>query len=247
MSQFLLVTDLDNTLVGDDTALAQLNQRLDQHRQSFGSLLVYSTGRSLTSYRRLRQAKTMLEPDALVTSVGTAVYLKGSSDPDAAWAEQLAPGWDRARVQALTAHFADLTLQADSEQNDFKVSFWLTEQAAREVLPRLEQALQADGLEAQLVYSSGKDLDILPKNGNKGRAMAYLRQCFGLSPEQTLACGDSGNDRALMSGQERSVIVGNAQPELLAWHHANPSPHRYLAQAGYAAGIAEGLSYFGFW
>ncbi|MCY7278450.1 MAG: HAD family hydrolase, partial [Phormidesmis sp. CAN_BIN44] len=53
MTQFLLVTDLDNTLVGDDRALDILNQRLTQCRQVNGVKLVYSTGRSLTSYQQL--------------------------------------------------------------------------------------------------------------------------------------------------------------------------------------------------
>ncbi|MBD2102282.1 sucrose-phosphate phosphatase [Leptolyngbya sp. FACHB-261] len=245
MSKFLLVTDLDNTLVGDDAALAQLNQTLEQHRAA-GSLLVYSTGRSRVSYQKLQQAKQLLEPDALVTSVGTEIYRPGSVEPEAKWSEFLAPGWDRALICAVTAHFADLEPQPDSEQNPFKVSFWITELAAREVVPRLEQALQAENLDVQLIYSGSRDLDILPAKGNKGRAMAYVRELFGFTPEQTVACGDSGNDQALMMGEERCVIVANAHPELLTWYQANRAPHRYLAHAKYAAGIAEGLAHFGF-
>ncbi|MGD1920297.1 MAG: HAD family hydrolase, partial [Pleurocapsa sp.] len=35
MSPFLFVTDLDNTLVGDDAALNRLNQELASHRQKY--------------------------------------------------------------------------------------------------------------------------------------------------------------------------------------------------------------------
>jgi len=40
---FLFVTDLDNTLVGDDQALAELNRQLSQHRTEHGTKIVYAT------------------------------------------------------------------------------------------------------------------------------------------------------------------------------------------------------------
>lgn len=247
MTQFLLVTDLDNTLVGDAQALATLNQRLTEHRQTHGTKLVYSTGRSLTSYQGLKAEQGLLEPDALVTAVGTEIYYNGSDTPDSSWSDKLSPNWDRDLVVATTSHFSDLVAQPDSEQRPFKVSFFLTEEAATEVLPRLETLLQERGLSVQLIYSSGQDLDILPAIADKGAAMSFIRQQWGIAPEQTVVCGDSGNDRALFSvGTERGVIVGNAQPELLEWHQANPADHRYLASAYCAGGILEGLNHFGF-
>ncbi|HCF29166.1 MAG TPA: sucrose-phosphate phosphatase, partial [Cyanobacteria bacterium UBA11049] len=70
MTQFLFVTDLDNTLVGDDQALVELNRKLSQHRQEYGTKIVYATGRSPTLYRELQQEKQLLQPDALVAAVG---------------------------------------------------------------------------------------------------------------------------------------------------------------------------------
>ena len=64
--------------------------------------------------------------------------------------------------------------------------------------------------------------------------------------EETVVCGDSGNDLAMFAVNESlGIIVGNAQTELLDWHHANPSTDRYLATSYCAGGIAEGLNYFG--
>jgi sucrose-6-phosphatase len=115
------------------------------------------------------------------------------------------------------------------------------------VLPKLEAALEAYGLEVQVIYSSGVDLDILPRTANKGAATAFLQHRLGLTSDQTVVCGDSGNDLSLFRDvRSRGVIVGNARPELLDWHHANPSRDRYLAQAPCAGGILEGLHYFGF-
>jgi sucrose-6-phosphatase len=248
VTKFLFATDLDNTLVGDDVALASLNALLDEHRQTHNTKIVYVTGRSLTLYRELASEKNLLGPDALVTAVGTEIYYNPDDEVvDATWSEQLSAGWDRDLVVATAAHFADLVPQPDTEQRPFKVSYFLTEEAAIEVLPRLETLLQERELNTRIVYSSAKDLDILPQRGNKGLAMQFLRQQWGFDHAETVACGDSGNDIAFFSvGQERGIIVGNAQPELLQWYEINPADYLYLAKAQCAAGILEGLYYFGF-
>ncbi|NES86743.1 MAG: HAD-IIB family hydrolase, partial [Moorea sp. SIO2B7] len=104
-----------------------------------------------------------------------------------------------------------------------------------------------NGLNVKLIYSGGKDLDILPKRGDKGLAVKFLRQKWGIAPQRTVVCGDSGNDIAMLSIEEEpSIIVGNAQPELLQWYEFNQNDYLYLAQAYCASGILEGLKYFGF-
>jgi sucrose-6F-phosphate phosphohydrolase len=247
VSRFLFITDLDNTLVGDDLALAKLNQQLAQHRQQYGTQIVYSTGRSRTSYSKLAAAKSLLEPDVLIVSVGTEIYYSNSETPDSEWAAKLSHKWDRDEVVAAAAHFADLTLQAESEQRPYKASYFLTEQAAAAVIPQLESMLRDRGLNIQLVYSGGKDLDILPQQANKGMAMIFLRQSLAIDPDLTVACGDSGNDLSLFTvGQERGIIVGNAMPELLQWYQTYATANHYLAKAHCAAGILEGLRHFGF-
>ncbi|HEY9617862.1 MAG TPA: sucrose-phosphate phosphatase [Microcoleaceae cyanobacterium] len=246
MSPFLLVTDLDNTLVGDDQAMLELNQQLSHHRQHYGSKIVYSTGRSPIRYQELATAKPLLEPNILIAAVGTEIYVNGSDRPDPRWADILSQGWDREQIVAMTAHLADLTPQADTEQRPFKVSYFLSPSAAIEVMPRLETLLAEQSLEVQLIYSGSLDLDILPSRANKGRAMAFVGQDLGIAPSQTVACGDSGNDIALFADRpERGIIVGNAMSELLEWHYANPNPDRYLAKAHCAGGILEGLNHFG--
>lgn len=246
MTPFLFVTDLDNTLVGDDQAMAELNHQLSQHRQAYGTKIVYATGRSPTLYKQLQAEKNLLSPDALIAAVGTEIYRNGSDSPDPAWSEQLSQGWNRDSIVATTAHFADLVPQADLEQRPFKVSFHLTETAAGEVIPRLKALLQEQDLETKLIYSTGQDLDILPRQSDKGLAVQFLRSSWEMVP-QTVVCGDSGNDIALFTVEKaRGIIVGNASHELLEWHNANSTNDRYLAQAACASGILEGLRHFGF-
>lgn len=247
MKAFLLVTDLDHTLVGDDLALNMLNEQLENHRQQYGTKIVYATGRSLVLYHQLTQEKPLLTPDALITAVGTEIYFNPNEPVfDPQWAKILSEGWNREKVMAITGHFSDLTLQPDSEQNPFKVSFYLTEQAAIGVIPQLKSALAAQGLQVKLIYSGSQDLDLLPSKGDKGLAVQFLRQKWGIDATKTVCCGDSGNDIALFRGEERGIIVGNAKSELIQWYEANKTEYRYLAQANCAGGILEGLKYFGF-
>lgn len=248
MSQFLFVTDLDYTLVGNEEALKDLNQKLDDHRQEYGTKIVYATGRSLTLYKELTQEQALLEPDALITSVGTEIYFDSNYESaDGNWAEKLADGWNRELISEIAGKFADLVLQQESEQRLFKVSYHLTEEAAVEVLPRLKSSLENHHLKFNLIYSGSNDLDILPRYADKGLAVKFLQQKWEINSQTTVVCGDSGNDIALFKvGEERGIIVGNARPELIAWYNANLTDYRYLATKHYAAGILEGLQYFNF-
>ncbi len=248
VTAFLFVTDLDNTLVGDDNALKELNQQLSQHRQEYGTKIVYATGRSRQIYHELKTQKQLLDPDALIAAVGTEIYDDdGQNTPDSAWSEQLSQGWDRDLIVATAAHYSDLVPQPDSEQRPFKVSYFLTEEAAVEVLPRLDSLLAERGLDVKLIYSGSKDLDILPRKADKGLAVQFLQQKWGMDGTKTVVCGDSGNDIALFSvGEARGIIVGNARPELRKWYDENPADYRYMAQARCAGGILEGLQYFKF-
>ncbi len=240
----LLITDLDNTLVGDLVSLNRLNDRFIEAKQQQEIVLVYSTGRSLTSYRHLCATVSLLPPDVLITAVGTEIYEGNGAHLNTQWSNHLIQDWDRTLVQEMASQFMALEPQPDPEQRPFKVSYFLDGAIASPVMAELSAALKLQGLSCQLIYSGGKDLDILPQNADKGKAMQFVQAQFKIGDLQTVACGDSGNDIALF-GQNRGIIVGNAQPELLSWHHQNPAPHRYLAKAHFAAGILEGLAHFG--
>jgi sucrose-6-phosphatase len=240
----LLITDLDNTLVGDLASLNRLNDRFIETKQQQEIVLVYSTGRSLTSYRHLCSTVSLLPPDVLITAVGTEIYEGNGAHLNTQWSNHLIQDWDRTLVQEMASQFMALEPQPDPEQRPFKVSYFLDGAIASSVMGELSAALKLQGLSCQLIYSGGKDLDILPQNADKGKAMQFVQAQFKIGDLHTVACGDSGNDIALF-GQNRGIIVGNAQPELLSWHHQNPAPHRYLAKAHFAAGILEGLAHFG--
>ncbi len=242
----LFITDLDHTLVGDSAALRTLNVILTKLRQEQGLKVAYATGRSITSYQELAAAEKLLVPDALVTSVGTEIYLDGVNlCPE--WQEKLAVGWQRSEIVQIAKRFADLGSQPQSEQRPYKISYYLSEEAAIEVIPRLRQELKKYEITAEIIYSGHKDLDIIPKASNKGAAVQFLRQLWSVPAQQTVVCGDSGNDISLFSyDAEYGILVGNSHTELKLWYEINATERHYLAHHNCSQGIAEGLDYFGF-
>lgn len=239
--QALLITDLDNTLVGDDAATERLNQHLRMARERIG--LVYATGRSYGSAYQLMQEKKLLAPDYWITGVGTAIYQQDQLD--SAWVKVLDSDWQRHRIEAVVrSEFPRFHLQPEAEQNPWKLSFWLDHPTGDRLVEQLRLRLEQLQLKAQVIFSSNCDLDILPIAANKGNAVAYLRQRLGVAPDRTLVCGDSGNDISLFEQPVCGVIVKNAQPELMQWYLTYASSAHYLSRNPYAAGILEGLHRF---
>jgi sucrose-6-phosphatase len=243
----LFVTDLDHTLVGNDESLDQLNLILHQYRQSKGTKIVYATGRSPASYQDLATEKGLIPPDALIAAVGSEIYLAAAMTPDKEWASKLSINWQREEIVAIASRFADLEPQPHSEQRPFKVSYYLSASVAAAVIIQLQELFTHQRLDVEIIYSGNRDLDVLPRGGDKGTAVQFLRDRWQFDQANSVVCGDSGNDISLFKyGAERGIIVGNAQSELRLWHELHPVNYHYLAVADYAAGILEGLKYFRF-
>jgi sucrose-6-phosphatase len=238
--QFLLITDLDNTLVGDDQATFALSQKLTSFRQH--CYLIYATGRSYASAQYLAQVKQLLEPDYWITGVGTEIYEYGHLDRS--WASQLSQLWQREAIATIAQTYSELILQPQSEQNPWKLSYCLAQPENVYVVDNLRVQLAKAGLSCQIVFSSGRDIDLLPSNADKGLAASYLRDRLQVPATATLACGDSGNDISLYQHGTLGVIVSNAQPELLEWYKQHRHPQIYLARSPYAWGMLEALQYF---
>jgi sucrose-6-phosphatase len=111
-------------------------------------------------------------------------------------------------------------------------------------LEGLEKELMTRDIQAQIIYSSDRDVDVLPRRSGKGRALRHVRNILNMQLNRTVACGDSGNDIAIFTENIFGIIVGNARAELKEWYEANKKDNLYLARNNCAAGILEGLSHF---
>jgi sucrose-phosphate synthase len=237
----MLATDLDGTFIGDDAAMETLWADLE----STGVFIAFSTGRHLPSIESFyAEVGTPRRADACVTMVGTEIWHRSGAGYvlDEAWSEVIADRWDQEAVAEIVESIPGTQLQPDEWQSSFKSSYYLEDDAGARI-EELRRRLDQRGLAAKIVYSAGEFLDLLPIRAGKGEAVRYLADDRGITPDNVITAGDTGNDLDMMRPELgfRSIAVGNASPEL-ADHQADDLYH---ATAHHAAGVREGLEHYG--
>jgi mannosylfructose-6-phosphate phosphatase len=233
----LIISDLDDTLLGDDAALRRFAVWYDEMRPNFR--LAYSSGRFRDSIRQSIAETDLPEPDAVICGVGTEIYAGDADAPLPGWPQIVPKHWDATAINAVCATFCELELQPDEFQSRYKISFYAYD-LDEACLARLRQALDAAGQKASVVYSSNRDLDILPARTHKGAAAGFLVDHWMIDRRCVIVAGDSGNDATMFHEGFRGIIVGNAKPEL----RAVSGPRIYHAADSYAAGVVEGLDHW---
>lgn len=237
----LLATDLDGTFIGDDAAMFELWEALIARSIP----VAFSTGRHLMSIQDFYAEKNaQRRADVCVCMVGTDIHFRtnGEYELDPEWHEQIREGWDKRAVEEILQSIPEARMQDAQWQSEFKSSYFLEENADERVR-EIHQRLQEAGLDAKVVYSADKFLDLLPIRSGKGEAIRYVAGKTGVPAENVVTCGDTGNDLDMMRSELgfRSIAVGNAASELKAFRE----PHVYHATENYAAGILEGLKKHG--
>jgi sucrose-6F-phosphate phosphohydrolase len=234
----LLFVDLDNTLLGDTAGLEQFIRWHAVRREWLR--IVYASGRFYESMRYAIRRWSLPDPDALICGVGTEVRLFDSGLPIAEWRQQIAVDWSVLRVRLALAQFEQLRLQPDDCQSGLKVSYYAN-QLEPPLLRELHAAVQNWGVSANVIYSSDRDLDVLPNGADKGRAAAFLvRRWKRANYSDVVVSGDSGNDLSMFQQGFRGIVVANAHPSLKAL----AGPDVYLSPHSFAHGVLDGLQHW---
>lgn len=233
--KYLLATDLDGTFVGDEKALERLLQFFDSSPDEVA--LVYVTGRHLSSAQSLMKSEGLPTPDLLITDVGTSIYHSEELVEDLYWKERMQKDWQPDKIRDTAADFPVLGRQ--ELPDDRRISFTLEE--SLEAVDAFKKALADASIAHTFIFSSNRDIDVLPIGAGKGNALEYALERYAMEGVQLLIAGDSGNDRDMLSLGHPSVIVGNAQPELL---EMEPCETLFHANKNCAGGIHEAWLHF---
>ena len=120
-----------------------------------------------------------------------------------------------ARAGTENAHF-----RPAGEMNAHKLTLGVRDAAVEEFISQVSAATAAKGLRAKLIASGTggwRYVDVVSCGAGKLESLEYVRKSLGFTLGATVAAGDSGNDVAMLSGRNRAIVVGNAQPDLAAW------------------------------
>jgi sucrose-phosphate synthase len=239
-TRYLLIADLDHTLIGDGasmrTLLTWLRERSDD--VSFG----IATGRTLDSALGLLRTHSVPSPDLVVAAVGTEIRYGPRIVPDNSWQDHIRYFWRRDDLRVALADVPGITPQPDGHQTRFKLSYF-TDPSEDELLEQITMVLKQNRLRAQLVFSHGKFLDVVPIRASKGRAIRYVAHKWGIDVGNILVAGDSGNDLDMLTGETLGVVVGGYAPEL---EILRKRERVFFADAPCSGGIIEGIEHYGF-
>lgn len=233
----ILISDVDGTLLGDDAALEAWKEWLAARRSSLG--VVYSSGRFASSVLADVYEGQLPKPDAVIGGVGTEIEVLTPRQHFLYDWQETFHDWNHEGIRETLAEFDALELQPPKFIAEYKLSYYAHDLSDEQV-GALGQALRERGFRARIVYSSNRDLDVLPEGADKGHSAAFLAEHWGMRPEQVIVAGDSGNDLAMFHRGFRGVTVGNAHDELRSLIMENV----FHAERTHAAGVLEGLAHW---
>jgi sucrose-6F-phosphate phosphohydrolase len=229
----LLATDLDGTFVGEAEELQSLLEHFERLDETV--TLVYVTGRHLESALGLIEQENLPFPEVLITDVGASIHDFSEPDVSLRWKNKLGDDWNPEDIRRAARNIKGL--QEQELPVSCRVSFYAEDEAS---VNELEQTLRSKGIPHHLIYSSARDVDVLPLGAGKGNALSFLIEQKDWTDADILIAGDSGNDLDMLSLPYPAVIVGNCQEELKSVQ----GDLIYRAKRRCAGGILEGWKHY---
>ncbi len=230
----VLATDLDGTLLaGPQPARRILRELFRSNIPS--SKLIFVTGRGLESVLPVLNDPTVPRPDYIIADVGATVVYGESLLPVTPLLQEITAAWPGTQ-QVLEALAPFTYLERQTVPQERRCSFFVREDMIDEALRHV-----VDELGCELLFSSQRYLDVLPKGVGKGATLRRLCEQLGFSLESVITVGDTLNDLSMFTTGFHGIVVGGAEPALVdAVRHLE---HTHIATGEGCAGILEGLAH----
>jgi sucrose-phosphate synthase len=236
-----IFSDLDQSLIGHAEGLKRFTEviRQNRNRVTFGIV----TGRRLDSALTVMKMNSIPVPDVLITSLGTQIYYRRQLISDDFWAYHMNYLWQPVAIRRALQDLPGLVPQNRNEQSQYKIAFHYDPTIAPPV-EEIIALLRTNELTANVIYSFGQYLDILPARASKGQALRYVAQRWDIPLENILVAGGSGSDEDMMRGNTLAVVVANRHHEELS--QLEDQERIYFAHQNHALGILEAVEHYDF-
>lgn len=269
INKLLICTDLDRTLIPNGEAEESDNARtlFSQLVSKSSVTLAYVTGRDLFLVKDAIAQYQLPLPNFVIADVGSTIYKIRDNQwiREESWDHQISVDWQNKNYADLISFFADLKpcrLQEKTKQGLHKLSYYISlDTDIDNLMKEIHSRLEVEKIQSNLIWSIDEEaqvglLDILPISANKRYAIEYLIKNHDFTLENTVFCGDSGNDLDVLISPIKAILVANAHKQVKAKVEShitktgfNDSVYiakgGYLAMNGnYSAGILEGIFHY---
>ena len=92
----------------------------------------------------------------------------------------------------------------------------------------------------KILLTENKYLDILPFRAGKGNAIRYLSYKWKVPLEHFITAGNSGNDKDMLKGKAKGIVVANYSHEL---EELRSNRFIYFSKYPLAKGVLEGINF----
>ncbi|MBC8390948.1 MAG: HAD-IIB family hydrolase [Deltaproteobacteria bacterium] len=269
IDKLLICTDLDRTLIpnGPQPESPQGMPLFHNLVSRPGIELAYVTGRDKKLVMDVIEQFNLPIPDYAIMDVGATIYDIQSNQwrRRIDWDQKISGDWRNKSHRDLALLLADLDqcqLQEEEKQGFHKLSYYVPLKIhPGALMDDIQLRMKHHGIQANTIWSIDEQkktglLDILPAGANKRKAIDFLIKTQSFDHTNTVFSGDSGNDLSVLVSPIKSILVGNASPELKSEVRKqvdmkDASAHLYIARGGYSnmngnyvAGILEGINHY---
>lgn len=239
-AELFIISDLDGTLVeGSETGgLKEFTEWINRNKEKVAFGLASGRNRYITEQALVDY--DLPNPDILICSAGSEIFYTNKFIPDRGWERHIDYQWKRKELEAALLNFPGITLQEQDAQWRFKLSYYVNDDFNEDSMANLYKFLDDRKLRARILLTDNKYLDLLPFRASKGSAVRYLSYKWKMPLEHFITAGNSGNDRDMLNGRTKGIIVANYSPEL---EELRKNKSIYFTKNPMGAGVLEGIQH----